>query len=967
MGRAPEPAGPGADPERGEGGGRRPRPYGNGTVRQPLRIGHVNARSLLPSIDDVTLTLGAQSLDLLGVSETWLSPSVDDSFLIFPGYKVVRRDRGGDRRGGGVCVLYRESLRVEVLTVPSTGSPLESLWLSLCSTTTVVIGIMYRPPSAPVTAVLDDLQSQLAHVCGTDKPLYVLGDVNFDWLRLAELDVRRYSQVLEDVNVKQLVSVPTRPASGTALDHVIVRASDAVTTATVVPCSWSDHDIVIAETPLTKERRRPAEITVRSPRSLVPDSLCLELLLSAWDAVYSAAEPAAKWQAWLAVWTPVLDRHMPVVTIRPRHPPCPWLTDNEEVRALMRERNLARAAQRDNPTPETTGDYRRCRNGVKQAIGRAKANFFVSSYRYARKTTWKDIRRFLIAPKGGLTTTDAAGVEAGWADRLNEYFASVGPRVAAELEATQRDSEPLPPRPPRVVAGAYRVRPATLPELSAALGRMSSSKACGEDGVTIGMLRMTWSVIAPHVLEVVNASLVSGVLPGEWKRATVVPIHKSGSTSEPNNYRPVSILPVVAKLVESVVSSQLLEYLIAHSVLTDVQHGFRPGRSTESAMLDTVGYLMDGMDKGYIGCLTTADTSKAFDSVQHSRLLEKLAWYGIQDHWFSNWLENRFQRTRGGETLLEITHGVIQGSLIGPILFLIFTNDLPSYLEDSKIVMYADDVQFLHQGQPRHILDLQQRVEHTVNTAHRWFNANSLKINPTKTDLVLIKSKRRQLNHNFTINFGNAEIPLSQAVKVLGMTLDSNLSFDAQVSTVIRRCYATMGGLAKLARSLPEEVKKMIIESLVFPHLVYCMSVWAGCGTTQRQRIQKVINHCAQIVKGVPRSAHVSAILSELGWPNVDVLVAERDMAMMHSILHNDQAPASLRERVVYRDTVSVRDTRATDAGQLQLPRVRTEHARKFFNSRAAAQWNSAPAEIREASTAAKCRRMARDHFTRTD
>ncbi|XP_043214665.1 uncharacterized protein LOC122378022 [Amphibalanus amphitrite] len=311
LGRAPEPARPGTAPERGEGGGRRPRPYGNGTARQPLRIGHVNARSLLPSIDDVTLTLGAQNLDLLGVSETWLSPSVDDSFLIFPGYKVIRRDRGGDRRGGGVCVLYRESLRVEVLTVPSTGSPLESLWLSLCSTTTVVIGIMYRPPSAPVTAVLDDLQSQLAHVCGTDKPLYVLGDVNFDWLRLAELDVRRYSQVLEDVNVKQLVSVPTRPVSGTALDHVIVRASDAVTTATVVPCSWSDHDIVIAETPLTKERRRPAEITVPSTRSLVPDSLCMELLLSDWDAVYSAAEPAAKWQAWLAVWTPVLDRHMP--------------------------------------------------------------------------------------------------------------------------------------------------------------------------------------------------------------------------------------------------------------------------------------------------------------------------------------------------------------------------------------------------------------------------------------------------------------------------------------------------------------------------------------------------------------------------------------------------------------------------------------------------------------------------------
>ena len=196
--------------------------------------------------------------------------------------------------------------------------------------------------------------------------------------------------------------------------------------------------------------------------------------------------------------------------------------------------------------------------------------------------------------------------------------------MANTLEAARHGEEPLPPRPPRVVAGSYRVHPATLPELTAALRRMSSSKASGEDGVTIAMLRMTWPVIAPHVLSVVNSSLVSGSVPEEWKRAIVVPIHKSGGMTEPSNYRPVSILPVVAKLTESVVCTQLLEYLLSHSILTDAQHGFRPGRLTESAMLDAVSHFMDCLDKGKIACLTTADTSKAFDSVQHQRLLEKM-------------------------------------------------------------------------------------------------------------------------------------------------------------------------------------------------------------------------------------------------------------------------------------------------------------------------------------------------------
>ena len=163
----------------------------------------------------------------------------------------------------------------------------------------------------------------------------------------------------------------------------------------------------------------------------------------------------------------------------------------------------------------------------------------------------------------------------------------------------------------------------TLSELSSAVKRMSASKACGVDGVTIGMLRMTFPVIGPHLMNVINASLVSGKLPAEWKVARVIPLHKFGAVDDPSNYRPLSLLSTVAKIAESVVRGQLLTYLLSHDILTEAQHGFRPGRSTESAMLDTVSFLMDRLDDGLIGSLTTADTSEAFDSVQHPRLLEK--------------------------------------------------------------------------------------------------------------------------------------------------------------------------------------------------------------------------------------------------------------------------------------------------------------------------------------------------------
>ena len=152
----------------------------------------------------------------------------------------------------------------------------------------------------------------------------------------------------------------------------------------------------------------------------------------------------------------------------------------------------------------------------------------------------------------------------------------------------------------------------------------------------------------------------------------------------------------------------------------------------------------------------------------------------------------------------------------------------------------------------------------------------------------------------------------------------------------------------------------MIVEMLIFPHLSYCTTVWAGCNKTQRHRLQKVINHCAQVVKGARRSAHTSPLIAELNWPSFDSLITERDVAQVHYLLNHLQAPTGLTAGIVHRSDVSVRETRAAVAGLLQLPKMRTEHARRFFFSRAPALWNRAPAEVREARSAAQCRRRAR-------
>ena len=934
--------------------------------RRTLRIAHINPRSLMPSLDDVIDIVTRENIDVLGVSESWLRPSVEDSFLIILGYKCERQDRARGR-GGGTCIIYRNTLTAERLRVPTGGSELETLWLSFGRCQRAVIGVAYRPPRGAVTPQLDDLRDQLAHLLGKGGQVYLLGDMNLDVLSPRKPGVSNYMQMLSDMHLKQIVIEPTH-REGSTLDHIVVPETDQGVPVRVVPFHSSDHDLVMADIRVALRRHRPIEITVRSMRNLDPNALCLDLLEADWSELYNESDDVGvMWQSFMNVWRPVIDKHMPMVTIKLRHPPCPWIAEDHDVMACMRERDLARAdrdANRNTPRREDTeAEYRRARNAAKAAQSRARSNFFLTSYRHSKPKIWTDIRKFLIASKRDSTdrkTTDVKSTE--WADALNTHFASVGPGIASSLETVAAAGQRLTPRPPRVISGAFRVHPTTLSELSSALAQMNNSKSSGADGITVAMLKQTFPVIGPHLLRIVNASIRTGTLPDEWKLAIVTPLFKSGDATDVNCFRPVSVLPTVSKLAERVVCNQLVEYLTLHNVICPEQHGFRRGHSTESAMLDAVQFIISETDKGKVVSNIAADISKAFDSVEHGRLMDKLGWHGVDGHWFSDWLDGRRQKVKGGSHLLPVTHGVVQGSTLGAILFSLFTNDVASHVVCDKIVMYADDSQFLNSFNKNDMNSHKRKVEDMLSIVQNWYDQNGLKINPAKTEMILFGMPKQGIVGDIMVNFAGAQVRPAIKMKVLGVTLDPELKWEDHVSMVIRRSYATLAGLAKFSHSLPTAVKKFIVEALVFPHIEYCLTVWGGCRDVQRKRVQKVLNHAAQITTSSRRNAHVTPLFAELNWQNLDKLIVEKDILTIHKILKDGTYSANLKALLESRADISARSTRAVEAGQLQLPKVRTERARRFFTYRAVASWNGAPPAVREAPTVRQCRKNVREN-----
>ena len=216
-------------------------------------------------------------------------------------------------------------------------------------------------------------------------------------------------------------------------------------------------------------------------------------------------------------------------------------------------------------------------------------------------------------------------------------------------------------------------------------------------------------------------------------------------------------------------------------------------------------------------------------------------WYGIDQRWFRAWLSGRTQSIRGGSSELPVTHGVVQGSILGPILYLLFTNDLSQHIPHGKMVMYADDAQFLDSDLPIYTHELKTRIETNLAVAMRWFTQNRLKINPSKTELMVLKS-RRQNAPDFSVVIGDSVITRAGSVRILGVTVDASLTWEKHVSAVVQRCYCTLIGLARMRHRLPRDVRKLLIEALVFPHVRYCVAVWGGCTSTQQKRVQKCIN-----------------------------------------------------------------------------------------------------------------------------
>ena len=486
------------------------------------------------------------------------------------------------------------------------------------------------------------------------------------------------------------------------------------------------------------------------------------------------------------------------------------------------------------------------------------------------------------------------------------------------------------------------------------------TKSCALDPIPTFLLKDLVPCFAPFLTAMCNASLKEGNLPVSQRHALVTPLLKKSNldSDQLTNYRPVSNLTFMSKVIERLVARQLTNYLLSNALMPVLQSAYRKDHSTETALLRVTSDILFAADQGQVTLLSLLDLSAAFDTVDHDLLLQRLSTTfginGVAHDWITSFLTNRTQQVvHGGvkSAHVQLTSGVPQGSVLGPLLFVLYTAELSAIIKRHGLIphCYADDIQIYLSAPAADAGIVAHRITDCIADIDRWMTSNRLKLNAGKTQLMWIGSRRQLAKVNITdVIIGTASVRVSTSVTDLGVALDGELSMSAHVSSLCRTCFFQLRQIRAVRRSLDPESTKTLVNAFISSRLDYCNSLLYGINEGQLNKLQRVQNAAARLISGALWRDHIKPVLHELHWLPIRERIRFKIATLVYKSLHS-AAPSYVAELCTVSSTVPGRSG-LRSSGEQRLLVPYTQSAR--LGSRPFAVcgpnvWNSLPATLR--------------------
>ena len=928
------------------------------TKTLPVQMGLINAQSVCNKATSIYEEIKSKGLDLLFLTETWLKEHSNGTVLfdLLPeGYSIIHQPRL-DKQGGGVAVVHRDTIQVRKHPpLPTTPQSFEALECSIKMSSHPIHAIcLYRPPSSPIATFMDEFDNLLFERFLHSSTLMVVGDVNIWMEDIANSATTKLCDILSSFELQQLVTSSTHK-KGHTLDIVALDTSKVpVSNLCVHDFSVSDHALIS----FVMQSDEDSQIATKST--------CVMRNFKAMDTVHFTSDVEAAVSSVAdtnvnhmvdhihQVLKQTLDKHAPEKTYKARTRKSePWIS-SDILSARCRKRSLEKQMRRTQLAVHKKM-YTQQLHQLNHMIKEAKREFFTTRLRDADSSQKELFNTFAQLTGSRKVTALPSNIpEDDLPDSFATFFDDKIAKLRSELDSHTSNQ----------MVSHSRTIPSPLVELSSTteaevhkILKSSPVKTCSLDPLPARLFKIVLPAMVPCLVNMINCSFMAADFPACMKSSVITPLIKKQSLDKNclKNYRPVSGLPFLGKLLERVAASRIHEYLAQNSLYTRNQSAYRPVHSVETALLRITDSILRSVDSGLGVIILLLDLSAAFDTIDHACLVSTLHnYFGIQNKalsWINSYISNRSFCVKVGSKFSlshDLKYGVPQGSVLGPLLYTAYTAPLAEVIDRHGVNFhfYADDTQLWIPVDFNNPVTLSQQInslENCVEAISDWMVNMKLKLNTDKTELLVIRSKfRTQPVPDIQILVGNSVIQPASKIRNLGVIFDETLSFDDHISATCQSAYWQLKNINSIYKYLPADVLEGLIHAFVSSKLDFCNSLMYGLPNYQIDRLKKIQHRSARIITRSKMYVRITPIMYRLHWLPVELRSVFKILTLAHRAVYNGNPEyLDVRQRQAPRNTRSA----STVTLEPQYGRLRTLGDRAFSVA-APSLWKELPREL---------------------
>ena len=844
--------------------------------------------------------------DVICLQESWLSDKDNYNIFKINDYNLYKKDfEENCSTHGGLVVYIRKEICVSKVEPIFNKYTYEGMVVTVKTQNNKKVKLIniYRPPRDSFDDFINDYIPTISDKIKDANEVIITGDFNINLLNI--MNSRKtcsfYDHML-NFHLFPAITFPTHflDKTCTLIDNIFTKfatASQSLRSGILVS-SISDHFPTFISINLNLMKLPKPKFIMSTMSDLNSlDNLKTELDTLDFDIILNKdpfANPNTNYEKVQHIISSLIKKYFPLKRVRfnkYKHQDNNWITSGIMRSIKFKDKLYKRikTTPTSNPLHQVLKQNLRVyQNILRTLIKNAKAKYYENVFNNNNKDikkTWDVINSVIKGSKSNTTFPTYINVrnllisdQKNIIEEMNSYFTSVGQNMAPE---SNRNYDGFSDFFSSTNNNKFYFKDVTENEVYKIINKFQSKETKDVDGLSTKILKKISPSLFRPITLIINQSLHTGIFPDKLKIAKIIPIYKGNdlNVNVISNYRPISILPCISKVFEKIVYVQLYDHFTRYNLFSTSQYGFRSEHSTDFALLETTNRIHEYLNDGLTPLAVYMDLSKAFDTINHDILLHKLEKYGISNvelSWFSDYLTNRFQYVfynYNVSSLKRITTGVPQGSILGPLLFIIYINDLPS-VTDINIIQYADDTCLLIPFKYTPDQNLLQRkskdINEKLNVIFEWLSANSLSLNIGKTKCTLFHYKQKTIEVFPSIKIDNIQLNFVEHYKFLGIFVDDSLSWDFQINQISNRISKLNGLLSRLKNTFPKHVLNIIYNSLILSILNYGILCW---GFGQCDRIKVLQKKAIRNVNNSPYNSHTLPICKQMNILLFDDLV----------------------------------------------------------------------------------------------